>query len=146
MLEYVLGMIEVPENLRQGILRHEVQAVNVNNPDIARNVSAVMFYWGHDVIRGDSSYEHTQTYCLKMYRGSKKNKPLHSPFLKDYDDGQLQDLAERSNGKLTLDSLRPVRDLVKQLNDESQISRAANKCSQCMRMDFQVAEAQRGQS
>ena len=139
MLEHVLGIVEIPEHIDWGVLKHEVQAVDFKNIYVKR----VMFYSDHDTIAVDTSYDNPQTFCLKIYGGNKPGTPLPHTFLYKYDDGQLRELSGRSGEKLPVGELVLVRNLIRQLFEQNQISRIARKCSQCMRLDFQVAQAQR---
>lgn len=145
MLEKILQIVEIPGDRSRGISEHFVQALDILND---RDISRVIFYGGpneeHDVLVGDSAYEHPPTICLKNYRGNKPDIQLPHKVIRLYDDYQLRDLSERSNGKFPYEKLILVRNFVRLLEQEKQISRISPKCSQCMRLDFQIAEPQRG--
>ena len=138
MIGSILQIISIPADAKRGILQHAVQGVDIRDDDISR----ILFYEGHDVIVGSPFYEHPQIYCLKIYQGKKPNIPLDSQYLKDYDDKQLLDLSERSNGKLPIRKLIVVRDIVRELTQQIQINRIEPRCIQCMRLDFGISTGQ----
>ena len=138
MMGSILQFMGISADSEQGIVGHLVHGADIPDDDISR----LLFYEDHDVIVGPPSYKHPHIYCLKNYWGNKPNIPLHSYYIKDFDDQQLQDLSERSDGKLPTTKLIVVRDFVEELEGQNQINRIEPKCSQCMRYDFGISTGQ----
>ena len=137
LIDYDIDLAYRPEDEDKGIVAHVVPRVVITDKIVSRSITSVLAYLDHDVIVGPQE-DDPKEYCLKIYTGNRGY--INSwPFLADYDVRHLKMLAAASEGRLPINPLIRVQQVMRSLLDENLLERKELVCSLEMRMKHMFA-------
>ena len=131
MVGYSIDFRVIDHDPKLGIVGHAIQVVKFDDPYITE----VLPYSEHDVIVGSPSRTDTPTYCLEIYKGNKVKRRYNHKKITDMDDEAALDFSKSTEGMIQVDSVKRVRDLMRNLQQRRLILRISEKCVQHMRLE-----------
>ncbi len=96
------------------------------NAEIKAEIARIDLFQSHDLIY----YGGHRRVDLAVFVGNDQKPPLPK-FLKDFKDADLEDLVERTDGKLPLEELKQLRTLLRMLEVNTQFRRIEHLCAVC---------------